>query len=131
LYVENNIMAKKKSEEKQIKPIERWRGRWNYPKDFPEEYFDLLNERYDAAEKWEEKRRKQGPPFNEQFCIDVYFIAETMTRDNSFMGKFKPDEIYEELCETMNTMKKGKKEYSIFDEIKVVGKVMDNHRKKQ
>ena len=48
-------MAKKKSEEKQIKPIERWRGRWNYPKDFPEEYFDLLNERYDATEKWEKR----------------------------------------------------------------------------
>jgi hypothetical protein len=122
-------MAKKKVEEKKV--VERWRGRWDYPEDFPEEYFDLLNERYDTTEKWEEKRREQGPPFNEQFCIDVYFIAETMTRDNSFMGKFKPDEIYEELCETMNTLKKGKKEYSVFDEVKAVGAVMDNHRKKQ
>ena len=89
-----------------------------------------MNERYDATEKWEEKRRKQGPPFNEQFCIDVYFIAERMTRENSFKGKFNPGEIYEELCETMNTLKKGKKEYSVFDEVKVVGAVMDNHRKK-
>ena len=40
-------MAKKKTEEK--KP-ELWRGRWTYPKDFPEEYFELLNERYDIAE---------------------------------------------------------------------------------
>ena len=124
-------MAKKKSVEIETKPIERWRGRWNYPKDFPEEYFDLLNERFEATEKWEEKMRKQGPPFNEQFCIDVYYIAETLTRDNSFKGKFNPDEIYNELYETMNTVRKGKKEYSIFDEVKVVGMVMDNHRKKQ
>lgn len=122
-------MAKKKVEEKKV--VERWRGRWDYPEDFPEEYFDLLNERYDATEKWEEKRRKQGPPFNEQFCIDVYFIAERMTRENSFKGKFNPGEIYEELCETMNTLKKCKKEYSVFDEVKAVGAVMDNHRKKQ
>jgi hypothetical protein len=129
LYVENGFMAKKKVEEKKV--VERWRGRWDYPEDFPEEYFDLLNERYDTTEKWEEKRREQGLPFNEQFCIDVYFIAEKMTRENSFKGKFNPGEIYEELCETMNTLKKGKKEYSVFDEVKVVGAVMDNHRKKQ
>lgn len=131
MCVENRFMAKKKSEEKQIKPIERWRGRWNYPKDFPEEYFDLLNERYDATEKWEKKRREQGPPFNEQFCADVYYVADAMTRDNSFDGEFNPEKLYQEMYDVMNVIRKGKKDYSISDEVKMLGKVMDNHRKKQ
>jgi hypothetical protein len=121
-------MEKKKVEEKKV--VERWRGRWDYPEDFPEEYFDLLNERYDAAEKWEEKRRKQGPPFNEQFCIDVYVITEMLTKDNSFRGKYNPGEIYDEMCETMKELRKGKKDYSIYDEAKVLGIVMEKHKKK-
>lgn len=119
-------MANKKNEEKKI---EFWRGRWTYPKDFPEEYFELLNDRYDIAEAWEAKRRKQGSPFNEQFCADVYAIADMMTRDNSFKGKFDPEALYQEMCETMNTIRKGKKDYSLYDEVKMVGMVMDNHRK--
>lgn len=122
-------MAKKKTEEEK-KPAERWRGRWSWPKDFPEEYFDLLNERYDVIERWEADRRKQGPPFNEQFCADVYAIADMMTRDGSFKGKFNPEEIYREMCDTMDGMRKGKEDYSLYDEVKMVGKVMDNHRKK-
>ena len=43
-------MAKKKTEEEK-KPTERWRGRWPWPKDFPEKYFDLLDERYDVIER--------------------------------------------------------------------------------
>ena len=121
-------MAKKKKTESE--KIELWRGRWILPKDFPEERLDLLNERYDIIEKWEADRRKQGPPFNEQFCADVYAIADTMTKDDSFKGKFKPEELYQEMCDTMKAMKKGKKEYSLYDEVKMVGKVMDNHRKK-
>ena len=121
-------MAKKKTEEK--KP-ELWRGRWTYPKDFPEEYFELLNERYDIAEAWEAKRRKQGPPFNEQFCVDVYVIAKMMTRDNSFKGKFDPEALYQEMYETMKEIRKGEKDYSLYDETKMLGKVMDNHRKKK
>ena len=122
-------MAKKKTEEKKV---EIWRKRWPHkPKNFPDEYFDLLNDRFDAAESWEVERRKLGPPFNEQFCADVYFIAERMTRDNSFKGKFDPEELYQEMCETMKTIQKGKKDYSLYDEVKVVGMVMDNHRKKK
>jgi len=123
-------MAKKKTEEEK-KPTERWRGRWSWPKDFPEEHFDLLNKRYDVIEKWEADRRKQGPPFNEQFCADVYYIADSMTKDDSFKGKFNPEELYQEMCEVMNVIRKGKKDYSIYDEVKMLGKVMDNHRKKQ
>lgn len=117
----------KKTEEKKV---ELWRGRWTLPKDFPEEYIDLLNERYDIAEKWEAERRKQGPPFNEQFCADVYAIADMMTRDNSFKGKFDPEALYQEMYATMDKIKKGKKEYSLFDEVNMLGKVMDTHRKK-
>ena len=123
-------MAKKKKEEEK-KPTERWRGRWSWPKDFPEEHFDLLNERYDVIEKWEADRRKQGPPFNEQFCADVYYVADAMTMDNSFDGEFNPEKLYQEMYEVMNVMRKGKKDYSIYDEVKMLGKVMDNHRKKQ
>ena len=122
-------MAKqKKTEEK--KP-EMWRGRWMLPKDFPEEYLGLLNDRYDVAEKWEAERRKQGPPFNEQFCADVYAIADTITREPEiYDDTFDPEALYQEMCETMKAMKKGKKEYSLYDEVKMVGKVMENHKKK-
>ena len=108
-----------------------FRGRWTLPNDFPEDKLDLLNERYELAEKWEAERRKQGPPFNEQFCADVYAVADMMTKDNSFKGKFNPEELYQEMCDTMKEMRKGKKDYSIHDETKMLGKVMDNHRKKQ
>lgn len=120
-------MAKKKIEEKS--KIEYFRGRWTLSKDFPEDKLDLLNERYDIIDKWVEKRRKQGPPFNEQFCADVYAIADMMTKDDSFKGKFDPEALYCEMGETMKEMKKGKEEYSIYDEAKMLGKVMDNHRK--
>ena len=123
---ETDMTKKKKEEEK--KPAERWREIWSWPKDFP--YFDLLNERYDMIERWEADRRKQGPPFNEQFCVDVYYVADAMTRDNSFDGEFNPEELYQEMCDTMKEMRKGKKDYSIYDEAKMLGKVMDNHRKK-
>lgn len=126
---ETIIMTKKKIVEE--KKVELWRGRWPYPKDFPEEYFGLLNDRYDLIEVWEAKRRKQGPPFNEQFCADVYAIANIMTRDNSFKGKFDPEALYKEMCETMNTIRKGKKDYSFWDETKMFDIVMDNHRKKK
>ena len=121
-------MAKKKEVEE--KKIELFRGKWLLPKDFPEDKLDLLNERYEVIEKWEAKRRKQGPPFNEQFCADVYPIADMMTKDDSFKGKFNPEELYQEICDTMNEIRKGKKEYSLFDEVKVVGMVKDKHRKK-
>ena len=120
-------MAKKKAVEE--KKDEFFRGRWMLPKDFPEDKIDLLNERFELAEKWEAKRRKQGPPFNEQFCADVYYIADSMTKDDSFKGKFNPEELYQEMCDTMNEMRKGKKDYSLYDEVKMVSKVMDNHRK--
>ena len=119
-------MAKKEMEEEK-----KLTERWSYPKDFPEEYFDLLRERYDVIKRWEDNRRKQGPPFNEQFCADVYYIADTLTRDNSFDGEFNPEELYQEMYEVMNVMKKGKKDYSIYDEVKMISKVMDKHRKKQ
>ena len=120
-------MAKKKKEEKE--KVELWRGRWVLDKDFPEERLDLLNERYEVLEKWEAKRRKQGPPFNEQFCAAVYAIADITAKDGSFKGKFNPEELYQEMCETMDEMKKGKKEYSLYDEVKVLGKVIDKHKK--
>lgn len=120
-------MAKKKEVEE--KKIELFRGKWLLPKDFPEDKLDLLNERYEVIEKWEAKRRKQGYPFNEQFCADVYAIADMMTKDDSFKGKFNPEELYQEMCDTMNEIRKGKKEYSLFDEVKVVGLVKDKHRK--
>lgn len=120
-------MPKKKIEEKP--KIEYFRGRWTLSKDFPEDKLDLLNERYDIIDKWVEKRRKQGPPFNEQFCADVYAIADMMTKDDSFNGKFDPEALYQELCNTMKEMRKGKKDYSLYDEVKMVTKVMDNHRK--
>lgn len=121
-------MAKKKIDEEN--KIEFFRGRWTLPNDFPEDKLDLLNERYELAEKWEAERRKQGPPFNEQFCADVYAIADMMTKDDSFKGKFNPEELYQEMCDTMKEMRNGKKDYSLYDEVKMVSKVMDNHRKK-
>ena len=121
-------MAKKKNAE-EVKVV-HWRGRWTLPNNFPEEMLGLLNERYDLIEKWETERRKQGPPFNEQFCVDVYAIADMMTRDDSFKGKFDPEQLYTELCETMKDKRKGKKDYSLYDEVSVISKVMDAHRKK-
>ena len=122
-------MAKKKVVEE--KKIEYFRGKWTLPKDFPEDKLDLLNERFELTEKWEAERRKQGPPFNEQFNADVYAIALMMTRDDSFKGKFNPEELYQEMCDTMDEMKKGKKYYSLYEETKMVSKVMDKHRKKK
>ena len=121
-------MAKQKKSEG--KKIEFWRGRWVLPEDFPEENVSVLSDRFDVAEKWEAKRRMQGPPFNEQFCADVYAIAFIMTKDNSFSGKFNPELLYQEMCDTMKEMRKGKKEYSLFDEANMLGKVMDKHKKK-
>lgn len=120
-------MAKKKVVEE--KKIEFFRGKWLLPKDFPEDKLDLLNERYELAEKWEAERRKQGPPFNEQFCADVYVIADMLTKDDSLKGEFNPEELYQDMCDTMNEVRKGKKDYSLFDEVKVVGMVTDKHRK--
>lgn len=120
-------MAKKKTEEKKI---EYWHGIWTLPKDFPEEQLDTLDNRFCLIEAWEKKRRKQGPPFNEQFCSDVYSIAMMMTKDDSFKGKFDPEELYREMGETMKEYRKGKADYSLYDEAKVLGMVMDNHRKK-
>lgn len=121
-------MAKQKKTEG--KKLEFWRGRWVLPEDFPEENISVLSDRFDVAENWEAKRRKQGPPFNEQFCADVYAIAFIMTKDNSFSGKFNPELLYQEMCDTMKEMRKGKKEYSLFDEANMLGKVMDKHKKK-
>ena len=120
-------MTRKKKEENKI---EFWRGRWTYPKNFPEEYFGLLNERFDVIDAWVVDRRKQGPPFNEQFCADVYYIAEHMTRDNSFNGNFDPEALYQEMCKTMKIMRKEKKGYSLFDEAKMLEKIVENNRKK-
>ena len=121
-------MAKQKKTEG--KKLECWRGRWVLPEDFPEENISVLSDRFDVAENWEAKRRKQGPPFNEKFCADVYAIAFIMTKDNSFSGKFNPELLYQEMCDTMKEMRKGKKEYSLFDEANMLGKVMDKHKKK-
>jgi hypothetical protein len=106
-------MAKKKTEEEK-KPAERW----SWPKDFPEEHFDLLNERYGVIEKWEADRRKQGPPFNEQFCADVYYVADAMTRDNSFDGEFNPEKLYQEMYEVM----KGFKHYSVLAHVNLISR---------
>ena len=126
--IKKNIMAKKiKTTEK---PRELFRGKWMIAEDFPEANLDLLNKRFDAIEKWEAKRREQGPPFNEEFCANVYAIATIMTKDDSFKGKFDPDALYEEMCETMKAIRKGKKDYSFFDALKMFHQVMDNHKKK-
>ena len=118
-----------KQAKKEIEKPARFRKHWALDKDFPEENIATLNERFEAAEKWEAKKRKEGPPFNEQFCIDVYVITEMLTKDNSFKGKYDPGEIYDEMCETMKEVRKGKKGYSLYDEVKVLGMVMEKHRK--
>ena len=117
--------AKKENEKKEL-----FRGYWSLNKDFPEENIATLNDRFEVAEKWEAKKRKEGPPFNEQFCVDVYVITEMLTKDNSFKGKYNPGEIYDEMCETMKELRKGKKDYSLYDEAKVLGIVMEKHKKK-
>lgn len=122
-------MAKEAKKEIENK-VELFRGRWMLQKDFPDDKLDVLNERFELAEKWEAKKRKEGPPFNEQFCIDVYVITEMLTKDNSFKGKYNPGEIYDEMCETMKELRKGKKDYSLYDEAKVLGIVMEKHKKK-
>ena len=121
-------MKAKPVKEKTLK--DKWIERGHLDKDFPEELTDLLIERYEAIEKWEQKARKPGEAFNEQFYADIYAIADMMTRYESFKGKFNPDELYKEMYETMNEIRKGKPEYSIYDEAKMLGKVMDKHRKK-
>lgn len=122
-------MAKETKKEIENK-VELFSGRWMLQKDFPDDKLDVLNERFELAEKWEAKKRKEGPPFNEQFCIDVYVITEMLTKDNSFKGKYNPGEIYDEMCETMKELRKGKKDYSLYDEAKVLGIVMEKHKKK-
>ncbi len=122
-------MAKETKKEIENK-VELFRGRWMLQKDFPDDKLDVLSERFELAEKWEAKKRKEGPPFNEQFCIDVYVITEMLTKDNSFKGKYNPGEIYDEMCETMKELRKGKKDYSLYDEAKVLGIVMEKHKKK-
>ena len=121
-------MAKKNTEEE--KKDEFFRGKWTLPKDFPKDKIDLLNKRYELIEEWETGRRSQGESFNEQFCADTYLIADIMTEDDSYKGKFNPEELYNEMCEVMKDIKKGKKIYSLYDEVKMMEKVMDNHRKK-
>ena len=108
----------------------KWREIGHLDNNFPEEYVDDLLKKYETIEKWATKRRKQGPPFNEQFCAGVYAIASITGRDNSFKGKFNPEELYCEMCETMKTLRKGKPDYSLFDEGKMLGQVINNHRKK-
>ena len=109
----------------------KWTDMGHLTKDFPEENLETVIDRFETIEKWEKKRRKTGGAFNEQFCADVYAVASITARDNSFKGKFNPEELYQEMCDTMNEMRKGKKDYSLYDEVKMLGKVMDNHRKKK
>ena len=107
----------------------KWKDKGFLKGDYPEENLDMLLERYEDIEKWGEKEQEKGREFNWQFYADLYALASMMSRDNSFKGKFKLGELYEEMCQTMNTMKKGKKEYSMNDESKMFQKVMDNHSK--
>jgi hypothetical protein len=120
-------MGKKKTEEKKI---EYWHDIWTISPGFPEENIDLLDKRFTLIETWEAKRRKQGGAFNEQYCADVYAVAMMMTKDDSFKGKFDPEALYQEMYETMKDIRKGKTDYSLYDESKMVCKVMENHRKK-
>ena len=108
----------------------KWTDRGHLTKDFPEENLETVLDRFETIEKWEKKRRKTGGAFNEQFCADVYAVASITARDNSFKGKFNPDELYEEMKTTMKTMRKGKTDYSLYDEAKMLTQVMDNHKKK-
>ena len=120
-------MAKKNTEKRSV---EYFHDIWIIPNDFPEENIGLLDERFKLIEDWEKKRRKQGPPFNEQFCSDVYGIAMNMTKDDSFSGKFDPEALYKEMGETIKDIRKGKTDYSLYDESKMFCQVMENHRKK-
>ena len=107
----------------------KWKDKRLLGEDYPEENLDILLERYEDIEKWGEKEQKKGGAFNWQFYADLYALASIMGKDNSFKGKFKPGELYEEMQQTMDILKKGKKEYSLQDESKMFQKVMDNHRK--
>ena len=120
-------MKKQEVKEKTLK--DKWIEKGHLDRNYPEQFTDLVIERFEAVEKWEQKMRKQGPPFNEQFCADVYAIANIMSKNDSFKGKFNPGTLYDELREQMTELKKGK-DYSLYDEVKVLGKVMDNHKKK-
>ena len=108
----------------------KWRKKNFLDKDYSEDKVEELVGLYEEIEKWETKARKKGEPFNEQFCADVYAIASIMTKEGSFKGKFKPDELYEEIKTTMCEYRKGKEWYSLYDEVNVLGKVMDKHKKK-
>ena len=109
---------------------EKWTNKKFLQKDYPEDKVVEVVNLYEEIEKWEKKTRKKCERFNEQFCADVYAIASIMTMEGSFKGKFKPDELYEELVDTMKTLRKGKETYSLYDEMKALGMVMDKHRKK-
>ena len=109
---------------------EKWRKKGHLDRNYPEEHIDEVIEKYEAIEKWEKKYRKDNDCINEQFYADLYAIASIMTREDSFKGKFKPEELYEEIKATLNTVRKGQPDYSLSDEVKVVGMVMDAHRKK-
>ena len=121
-------MAKKKVEESK-KPVFFY-GKWTLPKDFPEDKVEVLIEYYKEIEKWGEKERSKRDAFNEQFYADLYNIIKNAFKVDSFKGKFKPGELYDEMCETMKEMRKGKEKYSLYDEAKMLQKVMDKHRKK-
>lgn len=108
----------------------KWRKKNFLDKDYPEDKVEELVGLYEEIEKWETKARKKGGPFNEQFCADVYAIADIMTKEGSFKGKFKPEELYNEMKTTMEAVRKGKEGYSLYDEVKVLSMVMDAHRKK-
>jgi hypothetical protein len=109
---------------------QKWVDKKFLHNDYPEDKVEELLGLYEEIEKWELKVRKKGGPFNEQFCSDVYAIASITTKEGTFKGKFKPDELYEEIKTTMKEYRKGKEGYSLYDEAKVLGMVMDNHRKK-
>ena len=110
--------------------IKKWMDKKFLHKDYPEDKVEEVVGLYEEIEKWEMKARKKGGPFNEQFCADVYAIASIMTKEGSFKGKFKPEELYEEIKDTMKEYRKGKEGYSLYDESAVFCKVMDKHRKK-
>lgn len=109
--------------------IKKWTDKRFIREGYPEDKVEELVSLYEEIEKWEAKARGNGP-FNEQFCSDIYAIASIMTKDGSFKGKFKPAELYEEIKMSMNGMRKGKEGYSLYDEAKVLGMVMEAHRKK-
>ena len=110
--------------------IEKWTKKKFLQKDCPVEIAEQLVVLYEEIEKWEKMARKKGGPFNEQFCADVYAIASITTKEGSFKGKFKPGGLYEEMKTTMQEYRKGKEGYSLYDEVKVLGMVIDKHKKK-